>query len=142
MQSCVCQEERKKAEGEVGGKWSGSVSVTVNLLNHLPPSNKIEHQAELNDCQTRRHHPNKEEISGKERSRVQTQSTSLLTLSRRAQRVLVRENLLRLLFLRVTEARGGKTCGEGQQRRLHVKLQHVPARQASDAGGLCCRRRR
>lgn len=58
----------KKAKGSgLGGcKWFGSVSVTANVLNHLPPSNKIEHQAEPNNCQTPRHHPNREEISGKE----------------------------------------------------------------------------
>lgn len=66
---CVEKKGRKRKKKEAGGgrgsKWSGSVSVTVNLLNHLPPSNKIEHQAELNNCQTPRHHPNREEISSK-----------------------------------------------------------------------------
>lgn len=50
---CVFEKKGKEmGSGGGGSKWSGSVSVTVNLLNHLPPSNKIEHQAELNNCQT------------------------------------------------------------------------------------------
>lgn len=67
--SRVCRiylKKRKKRKEAWGSKWLGSVSVTVNLLNHLPPSNKIEHQAKLNNCQTRRHHVNREEICGKE----------------------------------------------------------------------------
>lgn len=46
-----------------GRKWFASVSVTANPLNHPPPSNKIEHQAEPNNCQTSRHHPNREELA-------------------------------------------------------------------------------
>lgn len=57
---------KERKEASRGSKWLGSVSVTVNLLNHLPPSNKIEHQAKLNNCQTWRHRLNREEISGKE----------------------------------------------------------------------------
>lgn len=67
--SRVCIQEKKGRKGSGGSKWLGSVSVTVNLLNHLPPSNKIEHQAELNNCQTPRHHPNREEISGKNKKK-------------------------------------------------------------------------
>lgn len=66
--SRVCFEKKENGKREVS-KWLGSVSVTVNLLNHLPPSNKIEHQAELNNCQTPRHHPNREEISSKKEGR-------------------------------------------------------------------------
>lgn len=73
VQSCVCQESTKKrrqSEAWVGGgagrKWFESVSVAANLLNHLPPSNKIEHRAEPNNCQTPRHHLNGEEISGEQ----------------------------------------------------------------------------
>lgn len=62
MCSHVCIKKKKKKKGG-GAKCLGSVSVTENLLNHLPSSNKIEHQAELNRCQTPRHHPNREEIS-------------------------------------------------------------------------------
>lgn len=67
---CVSGKEEKKGKGKHGGrwggegsKWFGSVSVTANPPNHLPPSNKIEHQAEPNNCQTPRHHPNREEIA-------------------------------------------------------------------------------
>lgn len=68
VQPCVYRmlKKRKERKEAWGSKWLGSVSVTVNLPNHLPPSNKIEYQAKLNNCQTWRHHVNREEISGKE----------------------------------------------------------------------------